>query len=186
MTFLHILRKMPVLKICKLCRYNLILDLFTTKLATINWYSKCFHPICGCYLLKNSKFVWTRYSIYLLLRVFRRPLLFLSFYDHSHVALFEFFMFPDFCILLSDIKIMQKFLFIRIQILRMQFFKHISEWNFVIQLISDWNLKRVPFALEFVRIDFIFYLKYLLCMIYIKSRNKKYIIWYPVPEAIFY
>ena len=113
MTFLHILRKRPVFKICKLCRYNLILDLFTTKLATINWYSKCFHPICGCYLLKNSKFVWTRYSIYLLLCVFRRPLLFLSFYDHSHVALFKVFMFPDVCILLSDIKIMQKIPFYR-------------------------------------------------------------------------
>ena len=141
MTFLKILRKRPVFKICKLCRYNLILDLFTTKLATINWYSKCFHPICGCYLLKNSKFVWTRYSIYLLLRVFRRPLLFLSFYDHSHVALFEVFMLLDFCILLSDTKIMQKFLFIGIQILRMHFL-HINEWNFVIELNSDKNLGR--------------------------------------------
>ena len=121
MTFLHIPRKRPVLKICKLCRYNLILDLFTTKWATIKWYSKCFCPICGCFTQK-FKICLNRYSIYLLLRVFRRPLLFLSFYDHSHVALFEFFMFPDFCILLSDIKIMQKFLFIRIQILRMQFF----------------------------------------------------------------
>ena len=140
MTFLHILRKRPVFKICKLCRYNLILDLFTTKLATINWYSKCFHPICGCYLLKNSKFVWTRYSIYLLLRVFRRPLLFLSFYDHSHVALFEVFMLLDFCILLSDTKIMQKFLFIGIQILRMHFFTY--KW----MKFCDWTYQWQEFG----------------------------------------